>query len=44
MAITLRGGKELKSREEAENKHTEAETKKVEQNSTNSERKLNKMG
>ena len=44
MAITLRSGKELKSKEKAEKEHNEAETEKTYQNSTNSERKLNING
>ena len=44
MAITLRSGKELQSRDEAKKKRTEAETEKAYQNSTGSENKKNKNG
>ena len=39
MAITLRSGKELQERKEAEKKQIDAETEKVDQNETDSEKK-----
>ena len=44
MEVTLRSGKELKSINEDEMKQTEVETKKTYQNSTISEKKLNRNG
>ena len=44
MAITLRGGKELKGRKEAEKKQIEAKTDKAYQNSTSSEKKQGRNG
>ena len=44
MEITLTSGKELKSINEAEMKHTKAEIKKVDQNSTIKEKRLNING
>ena len=44
ISVTLRSGKELKSREEAEKEQNEDEIEKIDQNSTNRERKLNKNG
>ena len=44
MTVTLRSGKELKSRNEDEMKHTEAEKEKTYHNSTISGKKLNRNG
>ena len=44
IAITLRGGKELKGNKETKKKHIEAETKKADHNSTSSEKKQSKNG
>ena len=44
MAITLRGGKELKDNKEDEKKQAEAETEKEYQNLTSSEKNQSKNG
>ena len=44
MVVTLRSGKELKSRNEVEMKQTKAEIEKIYQNSTIRKKKLNKNG
>ena len=44
MVVTLRNGKELQGREEAEKKKNEAKTKKANHNSVSSEKRKNKTG
>ena len=44
MTVTLRSGKELQGREEAEKKKNEVEIEKANQNSMRSEKKQNKAG
>ena len=44
MAITLRGGKELKGNKEAEKKHTEVEIEKADYNSASGEKNQSRNG